>query len=102
MMHHNGAKHDVEGLIEEVETFDHADSEFDWQIALSRFDSRAGNLLRAWINAEDATRSANALLDLNRERSSAATHIQHLLSELDMSEIGSSLTKFPQFAAKQE
>ena len=102
MMHHDGAEHNIERLIGEVEMLDYSDLKFYGQVALSRFGAGASDLLRARVNAEDTACCANALLHFHRQRSSATAHIQYLLSGLNPGEVSSPLPKLSQFASKQE
>ena len=46
---------------------DHADLEINGQVAPSRLVSGAGDLLCTWVNAHDATRCTNALLNFGDE-----------------------------------
>src|SRR5258708_5902181 len=102
MVHHDGAEDGIKRLIAEGQTLDHADLEINWQLAPSRVIASAGDLLRAWINAEHMTRCANTSLDFNRQRSCTAAHIQHRLASAKTGQISSLLPKLPQLAPKQE
>src|SRR5829696_763364 len=102
MMRHQGTEHHIERLIGEGEMLDHPDLEIDGQVAPSSFRAGTGDLLCTRVNAEDVARCANALLDFNRQRSSAAAHIQHLLSELNAGQVGGPLPELPQLATEQE
>src|SRR5260221_1746029 len=102
MMHHNGTEHNVESLIWKVEMFDRANLEFNRQVTSRRFETGACDLLFAWVNADYETHRANARCNPHRQCARPATHVQHFLSGLNMSEIIGSLTKLPQFAAEQE
>jgi hypothetical protein len=58
MVHHEGTEHNVESPIGKVDLFDHADLEFDGQVAPRSFRTGTGDLLHARINAADASGSA--------------------------------------------
>jgi len=65
-MHHQGREYNIERLVREGETLDHADLELDGRMALGRFRAGAGDLLRAGVNANDAARRADAPLGFKR------------------------------------
>src|SRR5215208_308590 len=102
MMRHQSTEHHIERLIGEVEVLDHPDPEIDGQVAPSSFRAGTGDLLCARVNAEDAARCANALLDFNRQHSRAAAHIQHPFSGLNAGQVGGPLPELPQLATEQE
>lgn len=83
MVHHEGTEHHIEFLIGKVELFDHANSEFDRQVAPRGFRAGTGGLLCARINTADASGCANVWLDLNRQGPCAAPNIEHLLPQVE-------------------
>src|SRR6266568_347958 len=102
MMHHQGSEHHIERLIGEGELLDHPDLELDGHVAPSRFRAGTGDLPGPWVNACDAASSANAALDFHRQRSRAATHIQHLFSGLHAGQVGGPQPQLPQLATEHE
>jgi hypothetical protein len=75
MMHHQGREHHIERLIGKGELLDHPDLERDRHVALRRFRAGTGDLLAAWVNANDTARAAYLALDFYRQRSGTAAHI---------------------------
>src|SRR6266571_8692379 len=100
MMHHQGREHHIERLIGEGELLDHPDLELDGQVAPSSFRVSTGDLLCPRVNARDAARSANATCHFNRQRSRAATHIQHRISGLHVGQVDGPKPKLPQLATE--
>src|SRR6266581_4007154 len=102
MMHHQGREHHIERLIREGELLDHPNLEIDGHVAPGRFPAGPGDLLWTRVNACDAASSANVALDFHRQRSRAATHIQHLFSGLHAGQVGGPLPQLPQLATERE
>src|SRR5215211_5755843 len=75
MMHHQGREYDIKRLVGDGKMLDYPDLEIDWQVTPSSFRAGTRDLLWSWINAEDAARSANALLDEYCQRSRTAAYI---------------------------
>src|SRR5215211_7644700 len=90
MMHHQGREYDIKRLVGEGKMLDYPDLEIDWHVAPNSFRTGAGDLLWRRVNADDTARSANVLLNFNRQRSSATAHIQHLLSNLNAGQVSGS------------
>ena len=88
-MHHQAAEDDVERLVWESEPLDHPNLEINGQVAPRRFRAGPANLLRSRIDSDNAAGGANARLDLHRQRSRAAAHVEHfkLLWEALMAEL---------------
>src|SRR5712692_5799357 len=87
MVHHQGTQHDIERLVGERELLDYTELEVDLQAASSRFAAGTGEQLRRGINARHKTCCANALFSDQRQRSGAASHIQHRLSGLKLGQV---------------
>lgn len=102
MMHHKGSEHNIERLIGEIEVLDHPDLKNGGQVVPSRFRAGTGDLLCTRIDAVGTARLADALLDFNRQRSSTAAHIQHLISGLNVGQVDGSLPNLPHLATENE
>src|SRR5690242_11784206 len=100
MMHHDGTEHHIESFIWKIYMFDHPNLEFHGQVESNCLC--AGDLMITRVNANNATCFPNARRDFYRQRSSAATHIQHFFSGLNAGEVCGLLPKLSQFTAKQE
>src|SRR6266568_4290042 len=81
---------------------DHSNLEIDGHVAPSRFRAGTGDLLCTRVHACDAARTANAACHFHRQRSRAATHIQHLLSRLQLGQGGGPLPKLPPLATERK
>jgi hypothetical protein len=105
VVHHQGREHDIERLIGEREALDYPNLKLDGRmspIGPGSFRAGAGDLLCAWINAEDATRNADAGLGRNRQRTCAAAHIQRCVSRLKAGQVERPPPEPAQLATKQE
>src|SRR5260370_4132843 len=102
MMHHQGREHHIERLIGEGELLDHPDLELDGSVSPSRFRAGTGNLLCPRVNACDAARTAHAACHFHRQRTRAAAHIQHRISELQAGQVRGPLPELPHLATEHE
>ncbi|MEO6891121.1 MAG: hypothetical protein ABI456_16785, partial [Ktedonobacteraceae bacterium] len=102
MMHHQSREHHIECLIGEGELLNHPGLELNRQMAPSRFRTGTGDLLGTRVNACDGARTAHVACHFQCQRSRAAAHIQHLLSGLQVGQVGGPLPQHPPLAMEHE
>src|SRR5258708_2187839 len=93
MVNHPGTQHDIERSIRKGESLDHPELEVDRKTTLSRFATGIGDHLPGWVNATYAACYAHALTGDQRQRSGAASYIQHCLSWPQSGQVGDHLPK---------